>query len=78
MTYHPFIDHETNEPYGSFEVFHHSPGVDPKWTDDDDIPSEPGWYWVACFPGCLWDGEPSGPFASQVEALAAAQNVYNS
>lgn len=32
-----------------------------------------GWYWHACFPGCLPDGEPSGPFASEAEALADAQ-----
>lgn len=23
-----------------------------------------GWYWQASFPGCLPDGDPSGPFAS--------------
>lgn len=32
-----------------------------------------GWYWWSCFPGCLPDGEPMGPFATQAEALADAQ-----
>ncbi len=32
-----------------------------------------GWYWQACFPGCLPDGEPSGPYATQAEAIADAQ-----
>lgn len=33
----------------------------------------PGWYWWACFPGCLPDGEPSGPFATEQEAIDNAQ-----
>ena len=34
---------------------------------------ELGWYWQSCFPGCLPDSEPMGPFATQAEALADAQ-----
>jgi hypothetical protein len=34
---------------------------------------EAGWYWWACFPGCLPDGEPCGPFATKDEAIADAQ-----
>jgi hypothetical protein len=33
-----------------------------------------GWYWWACFPGCLPDGEPIGPFPTKAEALADAQD----
>src|SRR4030042_84535 len=33
---------------------------------------EPGWYWWSCFPGCLPDGEPIGPFETKEEALADA------
>jgi hypothetical protein len=32
-----------------------------------------GWYYAFGFPGCLWDGEPIGPFNSEAEALAAAR-----
>jgi hypothetical protein len=32
-----------------------------------------GWYWWSCFPGCLPDGEPFGPFATEAEALGDAQ-----
>jgi hypothetical protein len=32
-----------------------------------------GWYWWSCFPGCLPDGEPMGPFATEAEALADAR-----
>ena len=34
---------------------------------------EPGWYWQACFPGCLPDGDPNGPFNTYELALADAQ-----
>lgn len=56
---------------GSFEVF---------WDDADEANGharnfdgdgnkvEPGWYWWACFPGCLPDGEASGPFKTAKEA----------
>ena len=33
-----------------------------------------GWYWWFCFPGCMPDGEPNGPFATEAEALADAQS----
>lgn len=32
------------------------------------------WYWQACFPGCLPDGEPKGPFATEADAIADAQS----
>ncbi len=33
-----------------------------------------GWYWWSCFPGCLPDSDPFGPFATEAEALADAQS----
>jgi len=39
----------------------------------EDCP-EAGFYWQSCFPGCLPDGEPVGPFATEAEALADAQD----
>lgn len=35
----------------------------------------PGYYWWSCFPGCMPDGEATGPFDTQEAALADAQNV---
>jgi hypothetical protein len=32
-----------------------------------------GWYWWACFPGCMPDSDPIGPFETEAEALADAQ-----
>lgn len=51
--HHPFIN-ERGEEYGGFEVF---------WNDDDA-----GWYWWACMPGCLPDGEAHGPFSTSTRA----------
>lgn len=33
-----------------------------------------GWYWWACLPGCLPDSDPHGPFDTEEEALADAQD----
>lgn len=33
-----------------------------------------GWFWQSCFPGCLPDSDPIGPFATEAEALADAQS----
>lgn len=44
---------------------------------DDDVAhweTVSGWYWWPCFPGCLPDGDPVGPFATEAEALADAQD----
>lgn len=43
---------------------------------DTDVgePLAEGWYWWSCFPGCLPDGEPNGPFETEDEALDDAQN----
>ena len=64
--YHQFHAEETQEPYGSFEVV---------WHQDEPAPElatcrgkTPGWYWWACFPGCMPDGEPMGPFAYSRQA----------
>jgi hypothetical protein len=32
-----------------------------------------GWYWWSCFPGCLPDGDPMGPFETEEDALADAR-----
>jgi hypothetical protein len=34
-----------------------------------------GWFWWSCFPGCLPDSSPMGPFASHAEALKDAQQT---
>ena len=73
--YHQFHAEESQEPYGSFEVF---------WSDGsegvDNYPCQPmaaGWYWWAAFPGCIPDGDidgsgASGPYANSRQALEDA------
>jgi hypothetical protein len=63
--YHPFHAEETQEPYGSLEVFWHY--------GNDVSDTAPGWYWQAGFPGCMPDSDaPSGPFAYSRQALKDA------
>lgn len=40
----------------------------------DELGIKGGWFWHACFPGCLPDGDPVGPFDTRREALADAQD----
>lgn len=62
-----------NDPHAlpDVEVFHS--------TDYPDTPGEDqlddGWYWWSCFPGCLPDDEPHGPFDTEEDALADAQDI---
>ena len=68
MSYYQFKDEEERE-YGSFEVF---------YADDCDVGGEflpAGFYWWACFPGCLPDGEPCGPYGTEEEAVQDANDV---
>lgn len=42
---------------------------------DNDAFQKPWWYWP-CFPGCLPDGGPIGPFDTEADALADAREGY--
>lgn len=41
--------------------------------DEYHLPA--GWYWISCFPGCLPDAEPMGPFGSEQEAVDDAREL---
>ena len=43
---------------------------------DEYTLTEPGWYWWACFPGCLPDSEPFGPFATEADAIEDCRIDY--
>jgi hypothetical protein len=64
-----------SDPYAlpDVEVFRVSD--DYKFFDEEGLPLPDGWYWWTCFPGCLPDGDPNGPFDTEDEALADAQEV---
>jgi len=85
MTYHSFFNDDGTE-YGSFEVFAVSP-IEAQYNKqnadhaDEFTIFEAGWYWWACFPDCLPDGETSGPFDTKSDAIDDAlggQNDYRS
>lgn len=63
MSYHQFRHLETAEEFGSFLIEYIA--ADPYL--------DPGFYWQACFPGCLPDGDPVGPFTSYAAALEDAR-----
>lgn len=44
-------------------------------TDHDGNPLPRGWYWWSCFPGCMPDGDPNGPFKTQASAKRDAQQL---
>ncbi|HXU02811.1 MAG TPA: hypothetical protein VN903_17720 [Polyangia bacterium] len=60
------------------EVFHMT-AADLKakgWTEEYDAENtSPGWYYWFCFPGCLPDSEPFGPFDTKDEALEDARQA---
>lgn len=66
MSFHQFQS-ETGEPFGGFEVFQ------VMQHDSIELELAAGFYWWACFPGCLPDGEPCGPFFTEEEAIENAQ-----
>jgi len=84
MAYYQFTDNNGNG-YGSVEILHYSEAeIRRDWAAGDgwQVPSEcpgdtisdnpaelAGFYWQACFPGCLPDGDPMGPFQTEVEAI---------
>ena len=77
MPYHRFIDEETGDTHGSFEVFHDNANEvhgHIRNFGSDGEPVKAGWYWWACFPGCLPDGELCGPFNTSAEAYDDAQD----
>ena len=68
MSWHQFA-HPDGSPYGSCEVFFTCGSFD----QDSQDAIAPGWYWQACYPGCLPDSEPVGPFQSEKECIADAE-----
>lgn len=55
------------------EVFFAQAG---EWEDGEGEPNAEGWFWWPCFPGCMPDGEATGPYASAEEAIEDARRVF--
>tara|TARA_Y100000310_G_C20459714_1_gene704741 strand:- start:273 stop:524 length:252 start_codon:yes stop_codon:yes gene_type:complete len=83
MGYHQFNINDA-EPYGSFEVFHINKDDAVEFARNqlseniygaDDAEDYVGFYWRACFPGCLPDGEASGPHRTYQAAMDDANDI---
>jgi hypothetical protein len=81
MAQHYSDPRRASDPHAlpDIEVFHHD------CTESDEpcpyqleaiaeFECERGWYWWSCCPGCLPDGDPTGPFETEAEALADARD----
>jgi hypothetical protein len=67
-----------SEPHAlpDVEVFYARQGELEFYNDADaesESASPAGWYWWHCFPGCLPDSDPYGPFETQADAVADSQ-----
>jgi hypothetical protein len=40
------------------------------------LSGSPGWYWWACYPGCLPDGDVFGPFPTSYRAYRDALSSF--
>ena len=65
--YHQFTDKEGNTN-GSFEVFFYHDAL----PHTSERIGDKGFYWWPCFPGCLPDGDPVGPFKTEQAAIKDA------
>ena len=63
---------ETLADRNNIEVFQVPEDYQPEREGEPGSVVDSGWYWWSCCPGCLPDGEPSGPFDTYREALLDA------
>ena len=59
------------------EIFYHEQGDYPDsetWEDGDGEERPTGYYFWYCFPGCMPDSDPVGPFDTEEEAIAAMRD----
>lgn len=69
MSQHYSIPERESDVYAlpDVEVFWHDGRT---ILDADGVEYLPeGWYWWSCFPGCLPDGDPIGPFDTEADAI---------
>lgn len=50
-------------------------GANSDWEDEEGEPLEPGWYYQFCFPGCLPESDPVGPYETEEKAIKACRNL---
>ena len=77
MTMHYSDPARASDPHAlpDVEVFYLDPETHKYSLAEGWIGYEAGWYWWSCFPGCLPEGDPIGPFESAEDAIADAQEI---
>ena len=64
----------------NFEAFEVKASELDGYAPDEDISGRAqelaGWYYWPCFPGCMPDGDATGPFESEEAAIADARDNY--
>ena len=65
--YHQFTNAD-GEQFGSFETFFYYDAM----PHTSERIGDKGYYWWPCFPGCLPDGDPIGPFETEQDAIKDA------
>lgn len=77
MTQHYHDETSANDPHTlpNIETFFRTGAANlaDGWCNEDGESWGEGWYWWSCFPGCLPDSEPFGPFPTEAAALADAR-----
>jgi hypothetical protein len=65
-----------SDPYAlpDCEVFALDGSINDDVANEFGEPLPAGWYYWYCFPGCLPDSDPVGPFDTESEAISAAQS----
>lgn len=58
------------------EVFYRTEAENQEYEtlDGDGEPMPSGWYYWHCFPGCMPEGDPIGPYETEAAAVAAARD----
>lgn len=78
MSQHYSDPERESDPYSlpDVETFYRTRAENKEYgtLDGDGKPMPKGWYYWFCFPGCMPEGDPMGPFATEEEALTAAQD----
>lgn len=76
MAQHYSNPKRASDPYAlpNVETFYRKAN-ESSWADENGNLHDngPGWYYWFCFPGCMPDSDPMGPFETEAEALADAR-----
>lgn len=72
------LENRTYDDLENLEIFYENdPNILKEWSEQNEEPPAPGYYFWFCFPGCLPDSEPIGPYETENEAYEAAKEMFS-